>query len=297
MSETRARDLANVGVDATGLATDAELSSGLASKVDYALPVNAQTGTTYTFVLADAEKLTTASNAAAVTLTIPPQSSVTWLDNTVLRVVNYGAGAVTVDGGSGVTVTNTATTIAQYGAAVAIRTGSDAWTLVPFGGGDEVWATISSPSATGNYTDGDGVEWNYYSITSNSNVTFDTDGLIDLFMIGGGQYWGFPDAGSGGRITRGRYLVTAGTQAVVVGAAGTDGGNTSLGSNITARIHAAYAGFGAGAGWDGTNARTSGYVSNITGSNVTYGVGSNSGTASGYGSAGQAGIVIIRVKA
>ena len=34
MSETRARDLANVGVDATQLATDADLASGLASKGD-----------------------------------------------------------------------------------------------------------------------------------------------------------------------------------------------------------------------------------------------------------------------
>jgi hypothetical protein len=37
MTETRARDLANVGKDATGLATDAELSSALGSKLDGAL--------------------------------------------------------------------------------------------------------------------------------------------------------------------------------------------------------------------------------------------------------------------
>ena len=36
MAETRARDLADVGGDATGLATDAELTSGLASKLDIA---------------------------------------------------------------------------------------------------------------------------------------------------------------------------------------------------------------------------------------------------------------------
>ena len=90
-----------------------EVSDQLASKVDYASPVNAQTGTTYTFVVADAEKLTTAATRQRSPCTIPPQSSVTWRDNTVLRVVNYGAGALTVAGGSGVTVTNTATTIAS----------------------------------------------------------------------------------------------------------------------------------------------------------------------------------------
>lgn len=110
------------------------LTSVLSSKMDYALPVNAQTGTTYTFVAGDAEKLTTANNSAAVTLTIPPHSSVTWVNNTILRVVNYGAGDVTVAGGSGVIVTNTATKIQQYQSAAAIRTGVDTWTLVPFGG-------------------------------------------------------------------------------------------------------------------------------------------------------------------
>lgn len=124
---TRSRDTADIVED---------VSVELASKVDYALPTNAQTGTAYTFVAADAEKLTTASNGSAVTFTIPPQSSVAWGDDTILRVVNYGAGALTVDGGSGVTVTNTAATIGQYGGGAAIRTGSDAWTFVPFGGGE-----------------------------------------------------------------------------------------------------------------------------------------------------------------
>ena len=50
----------------------ADLNAEFASKIDYALPTNTQTGTAYTFVAADAEKLTTASNGSAVTLTIPP---------------------------------------------------------------------------------------------------------------------------------------------------------------------------------------------------------------------------------
>ena len=95
---------------------------------------NAQTGTTYTFVLADTSKTVTASNAAASIYTIPPQASVVWVADTTLSVTNLGAGVVTFAGGAGVTVTNTAQTLSQYQSAQLIRTGSDAWTVVPTSG-------------------------------------------------------------------------------------------------------------------------------------------------------------------
>jgi hypothetical protein len=95
---------------------------------------NAQTGTTYTFVLADTPKTVTASNAASSTYTIPPQTDVAWQAGTTLRVLNLGAGVVTFAAGSGVTVTNTAQTLAQYQSARLVRTGSDAWTVTPDSG-------------------------------------------------------------------------------------------------------------------------------------------------------------------
>lgn len=95
---------------------------------------NAQAGTAYTFVATDAGKLVSSNNASAVTFTIPPQSSVAWPANTVLTVMNYGAGALSIAGGAGVTVTNSSATVAQYSSATVVRTGSDAWTVVPAGG-------------------------------------------------------------------------------------------------------------------------------------------------------------------
>ena len=258
-----------------------EVSDQLALKVDYALPTNAQTGTTYTFVAADAEKLTTASNAAAVTLTIPPASSVAWPDNTVLRVVNYGAGAVTIDGGSGVTVTNTASTIAQYGAAVAIRTGSDAWTVVPFGGGDIPAAEVSSPAATGQYTD-TGVTYDYYTFTSSGTLTVDTAGFVDVLIVGGGGGGGCNRGGGGGGgghfYVESLYL-SADTHTVTVGA----GGASNTGTNyvrpgdpgLASRVgpYVALGGAG-GASASGT------YTADLTG----YAGGSGSGAASFGGS-------------
>lgn len=94
---------------------------------------NNQTGTTYTFVLADAGKTVTSNNASAVTFTIPPQTSVAWANNTTLTVRNLGAGVVTIAGGAGVTVTNSSATLSQYSSARIIRTASNAWTIIPEG--------------------------------------------------------------------------------------------------------------------------------------------------------------------
>jgi hypothetical protein len=59
---------------------------------------------------------------------------VAWATGTTLDVTNLGAGVVTFAGGSGVTVTNTAQTLAQYASASLIRTGLNAWTVLPKSG-------------------------------------------------------------------------------------------------------------------------------------------------------------------
>jgi hypothetical protein len=103
-------------------------------KID--LAVNAQTGTTYTFVLVDDCKFVTASNASAITVTIPPASSVTYNTGSQLNIIQKGAGQVTFAAGSGVTIRSTAATAAapklraQYSSATAIYEGSDVWYVV-----------------------------------------------------------------------------------------------------------------------------------------------------------------------
>ena len=54
--------------------------------------IQAQTGTTYTPVLADSAKLITLTNASAITLTIPPNSSVAYPTGTQLLIYQGGAG-------------------------------------------------------------------------------------------------------------------------------------------------------------------------------------------------------------
>lgn len=66
--------------------------------------INAQTGAAYSFVLDDANRETTLTNAAAITATIQPQNAVDLPVGTILRVRQGGAGQVSFVGGAGVTV-------------------------------------------------------------------------------------------------------------------------------------------------------------------------------------------------
>ena len=101
-------------------------------KLDTGPVQNAQTGTTYTFLLTDTTKTVTANNSAASAYTVPPQSSVVWEDYTTLRLLNLGAGVVTLTPGAGVTINGTAT-VAQYASATLVRTASNTWTVAGSG--------------------------------------------------------------------------------------------------------------------------------------------------------------------
>jgi hypothetical protein len=102
------------------------------------LTLNAQTGTTYTFVLADNGKLVTASNASAQTYSIPTNASVAFPVGTQINIVQLGAGQVTINAVTPATTTISsigATATAprlrvQYSAATCIKTGTDTWVVV-----------------------------------------------------------------------------------------------------------------------------------------------------------------------
>lgn len=94
---------------------------------------NAQTGTTYTFVSGDANKLVTTSNASAVTVTIPPS---VFTAGQQFDVQSIGVGLTTFAAGSGVTITSTGATAAapvlraRYSACTVICTASNTFTVI-----------------------------------------------------------------------------------------------------------------------------------------------------------------------
>ncbi len=93
---------------------------------------NAQTGTTYTLVLADDHKLVSCSNSSAITLTIPTNESVAFPVGTQILILQKGTGQVTIGKAEGVTVNSVDSankTVAQYSMAGLIKMATDTWLL------------------------------------------------------------------------------------------------------------------------------------------------------------------------
>lgn len=119
--------------------TSPSISSATISSPTITLPtmrltLNPQTGTTYTLVAADASyKLVTASNAAAITVTVPPS---VFTAGDVINLQQIGAGQVTFAQGAGVTITSTGATStapkirAQFSACSVICTASNTFTII-----------------------------------------------------------------------------------------------------------------------------------------------------------------------
>ena len=118
---------ASAYTNSTQLATTGNVSATVKT-----VPENAQTGTSYTLLLADAGKLVTLNNAAAITLTIPTNASVAFPVGTRIDIVQYGAGQVTV-GGSGVTIRSSGSKLklaGQYSGATLWKKSTDEWVLI-----------------------------------------------------------------------------------------------------------------------------------------------------------------------
>lgn len=125
-----------VGKTTTDTLTNKTLTSPTINDARQNLTLNAQTGTTYTLVLTDNGRLVTLSNASAITVTVPLNSSVAYATGAIINVQQIGAGQVTIQGASGVTITSTGATAtapvtrAQYSAASIIKTSTDSWTVI-----------------------------------------------------------------------------------------------------------------------------------------------------------------------
>jgi len=102
------------------------------------LSLNAQTGTTYTFVLADNGKLVTASNAAAQTYSIPTNATAAFAVGAQINIIQIGAGQVTINAATPATTTISSTGAtstapklrAQFSSATLIKVATDTWYVV-----------------------------------------------------------------------------------------------------------------------------------------------------------------------
>ena len=123
-----------VGKATSDTLTNKILTSPTITTPTQRLTLNAQTGTTYTLVAADASyKLVTCSNAAAITVTVPPSI---FTAGDVINLQQIGAGQVTFAQGAGVTITSTGATSSapklrvQESACSIICTASNTFTVI-----------------------------------------------------------------------------------------------------------------------------------------------------------------------
>jgi hypothetical protein len=100
------------------------------------LGINAQTGTTYTPVLADNGKIVTLSNASSIAVTIPTNASVAYPVGAQLTFSSLGVGIATIQGAGGVTIVSTGATAsaptirARYSTAAVIQLSADNWIVM-----------------------------------------------------------------------------------------------------------------------------------------------------------------------
>jgi hypothetical protein len=97
------------------------------------IPLNAQTGTTYTLAVTDAGDLVTLSNASAITLTVPTNAAAPFAIGTQITIAQANSGTVTVVGDTGVTVNSADGDLklrTQWSAATLIKTNTNSWILI-----------------------------------------------------------------------------------------------------------------------------------------------------------------------
>jgi hypothetical protein len=125
-----------VGTNDFVLTADSAQTTGLkwaAAVSTLDLTLNDQTGTTYTTVAGDRNKLVTLTNASAITLTLPPS---VYSAGQQIHFAQLGAGQVTFAQGAGVTINSTGATAtapkirARYGTATAICTASNTFLVI-----------------------------------------------------------------------------------------------------------------------------------------------------------------------
>ena len=117
----------------TGDVMTADMFNGL---VSYTL--NSQSGATYTLASTDQyQVLVITTNASTKTVSIPTDATYDFPDGTAITILNTGLGLLTINAVTSGTTTVTsagavsaAPTVAQYKAAVCIKTGTNAWTVV-----------------------------------------------------------------------------------------------------------------------------------------------------------------------
>ena len=101
------------------------------SEIQTSVVATSQAGTTYTLALSDAGQVVEFSAATAVALTVPTNAVIAFPVGTIIGILQYGAGQVTI-GGAGVTFRSAGArlkTTAQYSAVWLRKRATNEWVV------------------------------------------------------------------------------------------------------------------------------------------------------------------------
>jgi len=117
----------------TIIATD-QIMAAITAKTltDLERAASSTQASSYTFVLGDANTVVESTSATAVNFTIPPNSSVAFPLGTVIEILQYGAGTITIVAGSGVTLRSNGSKVnsaAQYSTLGIRQRAANEWVL------------------------------------------------------------------------------------------------------------------------------------------------------------------------
>ncbi len=114
--------------NSTKVATTAYVETATSTETE-----NAQSGTTYTFVIGDAGEMVTSNSGSATTFTVPTNASVAFPIGTRIDLLQIGAGKLTIAAAGGVTIHSQAGNLsmaAQYVGATLWKQGTNTWYLL-----------------------------------------------------------------------------------------------------------------------------------------------------------------------
>jgi len=184
--------------DAAAYQFDGSTWELLVAPADFAWGINNQTGTTYTLVLTDVDKVVRCANAAAIALTVPTNAVAAFAIGTQIRIAETGVGTVTVDG-AGVTLNTSDDLIlgVQHEQLLLIKVATDEWDVIKdndtVGGGSSTAVNTQTGTAyTFALTDAEDIvemnnaAANVATIPTNAAVAFPIGTVISLTMLGAG---------------------------------------------------------------------------------------------------------------
>ena len=138
LNDYLSQSLSTDGTLKDGIVSNGKLDSSVQSKLTTidTLPYIAATtqdGTTYTLALSDANTAVEVTSSSSVIITVPPNSAVAFTVGTIIELLQYGSGTLTVAAGSGVAIrsaNNLLSARTQYSMLSLRKRATNEWVLV-----------------------------------------------------------------------------------------------------------------------------------------------------------------------